>query len=153
MKAHSTPLTTSRVSAAGLHCAAFICESAAKATNIIHLNASRYRLFGFAPDCLHAPRPSFACARLPPAFSRSSPHMKPHLVASQKHNNQLGATSSLTPPRVACDPQGGAVLPTPRRVCGGDSHLSGASKLTSLPSCLPGASFRRIFPLSAACFC
>ena len=39
-----------------------------------------------------------------------------------------------------------------RGVCGGDSHLSGASQLSSLPSRQPGAGFRHIFPLSAACF-
>ena len=56
MKARATPLTTSRVSAACLHCAAFICESAF----IAHLNAlccefcacGRYLLFHFAPACL-----------------------------------------------------------------------------------------------------
>ena len=124
-----------------------------------------------AAFCLPAPRPSFACTRLSPAlafrlrsppactrlpphphgsaFISSSPHEKTHLTASKKHNNQLGAISPLTPRR---HPRRHAVLPTPRRVCGGDSHLSGASQLTSLHSRQPGAGFLRIFPLTAACF-
>jgi len=100
--------------------------------------------------------------RLSPAHT-SRPHKPPekcawiyvqpiisaHENAWQKHNNHLGGSSPLTPRR---HPRRHAVLPTPRRVCGGDSHLSGASQLSSLPSRQPGAGFRHIFPLSAACF-
>ena len=73
------------------------------------------------------------------AFSRSSSHMKRHLAASQKHNTNLSATFSLTSRRVAGGSLGDVALPTPKRVCGGDTHLSGASQLTSLPSRLSGA--------------
>ena len=98
-------------------------------------------------SCLHS---APAWTRLPPGLTSrlDSPHytcawicvhLRTHLAASQKHNKQLGATSPLPPPRVACGTLSGAVLPTPMRVCGGDTHLSGASQLTCMPSRLSGA--------------
>ncbi len=162
----------------------------------------RYLLFGFAPDCLHAPllspalatqphsahactshpahsnfastrlsqavgsrkHSALASTRLPTAahgsaFSQSSPHVKAHLAASQKQvNTQLGANSPLIPQCFACGTLDGAVLPTRMLVCRGDTHLSGASQLTSLPIrrsspahlnsqvCLSGGVLRHISP-------
>ena len=81
-----------------------------------------------------------AWTQLPPALPSYTcawiyDHLRTHLAASQKHNNQLGATSPLTPPRVACGTLGDAVLSTPKRVCGASrlpSRLSGATHLSAL---------------------
>ena len=108
MKAHATPLTTSRVSAAGLHCAAFICESAAKATNInalcfapgadIGFSASRQivykRLTLLSPALASHLRSTSDTG----AWICVQSIISAHENASQKHNNQLGATSPHTPP-------------------------------------------------------
>ncbi len=100
MKARATPLTTCRVSTAGLQCVAFNCESAF----IALLNSvccefcacGRYLLFGFAAASLHTacrmPSPSrMLCALL--RISRKPFH---YLDPSDQNNNLFDQTIAPT---------------------------------------------------------